>query len=79
MFKSKRRHDLEHKEEELRRLKLQIHELMYWCSADSPEIGFAMLHLQGKRNDTSVFRDKLRKGLFTFEAFKKAVKEYCIE
>ena len=70
MFKTKRRKELERKEDELFALKSEIQDLKHWCAFDSPEIGFAMLHLQNRRNSTSGFRDRLRKGEFTFTNFK---------
>lgn len=73
MFKSKRMKELESKERELFMLRLKIDEVKHWCAADSPEIGFCMLHLQSLDKCTltiSKFRDNLRKGYFTFEAFK---------
>ena len=73
MFKTKRRKELEAKENELFQLKAQIDEIKVWCVADSPEIGFAMLRLQKKtiHFDTSGFREDLRKGLFTFDNYKE--------
>ena len=74
MFKSKRRKELERKERELNILKLAIDELKVWCAADSPEIGFAMLHLEklGTHPEgVDSFRRKLRSGQFTFEKFKE--------
>ena len=62
--------ELEIKEDELYYLKIQIQELKQWCSYDSPEIGFAMLHLERQKNSVSGFRDKLRRGEFTFTNFK---------
>lgn len=75
MFKSKRRKELEDKEEELFHLKAQIDEIKHWCAYDSPEIGFAMLRLQKKTRhySTSDFRDDLREGLFTFENYKEEI------
>lgn len=73
MFKSKRRKELEDKEKELFQLKTEIAEIKCWCAYDSPEIGFAMLRLQGKTKCIGVshFRDDLRKGLFTFYNYKE--------
>lgn len=73
MFKTKRRKELEDKEDELYILKSQIDEIQQWCSYDSPEIGFAMLRLKGETNNisTSHFREDLRKGIFTFEEYRK--------
>ena len=51
-------------------LESEIEQLKHWCAYDSPEIGFAMLHLQNPKNDVSGFRDKLRNGEFTFTNFK---------
>jgi hypothetical protein len=74
MFKTKRRKELERKEDELWRLKFEIMELKNWCAADSGEIGFAMLQLENPYNQSvSQFRDKLRKGEYTFDEFKKIV------
>lgn len=70
MFKSKRRKELERKEDELYILKAQISDMRHWCAFDSPEIGFAMVHLQAPKNSVSGFRDKLRSGEFTFENYK---------
>ncbi len=74
MFKSKRRLELEKAEDELHILKNEIRDMMYWCAADSPEIGFAMRRLLGE--DThweglSFWRDKLRSGKFTWEEYVK--------
>jgi hypothetical protein len=74
MFKSKRRLELEKAEDELYTLKNEIREIMYWCAADSPEIGFAMRRLLGEdeyRDGISYWRDKLRKGKFTWEEYVK--------
>lgn len=74
-FKSARVRCLEAKERELMILKLKIDEVKWWCASDSPEIGFSMLYLQGVNTNpesVSSFRDKLRKGVFTSEEFKKA-------
>ena len=43
MFKSKRRKELEARERELLWLQQKIDEMKWWCAADSPEIGHAML------------------------------------
>ena len=72
MFKSKRRKELERKEDELYILKSQIAEVRHWCAHDSPEIAFAMIHLQSPKESVSGFRDKLRRGEFTFEKYKTA-------
>ncbi len=71
MFKSKRRKELEKKEDELYRLKQNIQELKRWCAADSGEIAFAMLHLEKPRQSVSCFRDLLRQGKYTFDAYRK--------
>ncbi|MEY8205003.1 MAG: hypothetical protein RPR40_07985 [Bermanella sp.] len=71
MLKSKRRKELEKKEHQLLKLELEINELKNWCAAESPDIGFAMLHLQCKKTDTSGFRERMRRGEFTFQNFKK--------
>ena len=72
MFKSKRRLELEKAEDELNLLKNEIREMMYWCAADSPEIGFAMRRLLGEDDfpvDISSWREKLRKGEFTWQEY----------
>ena len=72
MFKSKRRLELEKAESELHLLKNEIREMMYWCAADSPEIGFAMrrfLREDNHRVGISCWRDKLRKGEFTWQEY----------
>lgn len=74
MFKSKRSLELEKAEDELYTLKNEIRQMMYWCAADSPEIGFAMRRLLGEdeyRDGISYWRDKLRKGKFTWEEYIK--------
>lgn len=74
IFKSKRRKELEAKENELRSLKLEIDQMKHWCAADSPEIGFAMLHLENiktKPQTVDHFRNKLRNGKYTFYNYKK--------
>lgn len=73
MFKTKRRKELEAKENELYILKSKIQELRQWCAENSGEIAFAALWLEGKtrHNSVSVFRDDLRKGLFTFGNYKE--------
>jgi hypothetical protein len=74
MFKTRRRKQLERKEDELWRLKHEIRELKAWCAADSGEIAFAMLQLENPYSQSvSQFRDGLRKGKYTFEEFKKIV------
>ena len=70
MFKTKRRKELERKEDELYILKAQISDMRHWCAFDSPEIGFAMVHLQEPKLSVSCFRDKLRAGQFTFTNYK---------
>ncbi len=70
MWKTKRRLELERKEEELIVLKARIQEMKHWCAADSGEIAFAMLQLENTRIDISCFRDKLRKGEYTFANYK---------
>lgn len=78
IFKSKRRKELEAKERELFVLKMKIDELKHWCAADSPEIGFCMLHLQSMNHypeSIDRFRSKLRGGLFTFKGFKLATRK----
>lgn len=72
MIKTDRRKELEQKEVELQRLKVIIDEMKNWCAFDSPEIGFAMLYLQNRRCDISLFRERLRSGIYTFEEFKNA-------
>jgi hypothetical protein len=77
MFKSNRRKQLEAKERELFILKQKIDEVKYWCAADSPEIGFAMIYLQTVNKmpeSINTFRSRLRGGLFTFEGFKLSQK-----
>jgi len=77
MFKSKRRKELEAKELELHYLKVRIQEMKHWCAADSPEIGFAMLYLEGKDKDSgrvSEFRERIRDGKLTFD---KYVEQSC--
>ena len=64
MFKSKRRLELEKAEAELHLLKNEIREMMYWCAADSPEIGFAMQRLLSTRESISSWRERLRTGEF---------------
>ncbi len=64
MFKSKRRLELEKAEDELHLLKNEIRDMMYWCAADSPEIGFAMQRLLSNRESISSWRERLRKGEF---------------
>tara|TARA_R110000851_G_scaffold13719_1_gene46824 strand:- start:201 stop:431 length:231 start_codon:yes stop_codon:yes gene_type:complete len=72
MFRSKRRKELENKEEELWLLKLKIEETGHWCAYDSPDVGFAMEFLMDRpRQSVSSFRDKLRKGEFTFDNYKE--------
>ncbi len=73
MFKSKRRKELEKKEEELYRLKHRINEMKYWCSADAPVIGFSMVWLETRQIDISRFREELRNGDYTFDKFKEKV------
>lgn len=73
MFKSKRRKEFEAKERELLRLRLKINEMKWWCAADSPEIGHAMLYLQERRVDIDRFRERLRLGHLDIEAFSEAV------
>ncbi|MCH2040301.1 MAG: hypothetical protein MK185_06670 [Saccharospirillaceae bacterium] len=73
MFKSKRRKELEARERELLWLQQKIDEMKWWCAADSPEIGHAMLHLQDCRESTSCFRNRLRLGHLDIEAFSEAV------
>lgn len=70
MFKSKRRKELEAKEDELYRLKRAIQDLKHWCAEDSGEIAFAMLHLEKPRTDINGFREKLRRGEYTFENYR---------
>ena len=73
MFKTKRRKELERKENELFTLKMEIQEMKQWCAEDSGEIAFAMLHLEslsGSHKGISAFRDGLRKGLYTFNEYK---------
>ena len=75
MFKSKRRLELEKAEDELFILKNEIREMMYWCAADSPEIGFAMRRLlreENPRTDIYSWREKLRKGEFTWQEYVRA-------
>ena len=71
---SERKSELLQAERELQYLKQEIRLLKDWCAADSPAIGFAMLHLERDKNtpndSVDVFRDKLRTGLFTFSNFK---------
>ena len=71
MFKSKRRKELEAKEDELYRLKMEIQNLKHWCAADSGEIAFAMLHLEKPISGVHVFRDLLRQGKYTFDEYRK--------
>ena len=73
MFKTKRRKELERKEAELYRLKQEIQNLKHWCAADSGEIAFAMLHLEKRMYSTSVFRDLLRQGRYTFDEYRKVI------
>lgn len=73
MFKSKRRKELEEKETELYRLRQNIQDMKHWCAADSGEIAFAMMHLDKPKQSLSCFRDELRKGLYTFEAYRKVI------
>ena len=72
MFKTKRRKELEAKENELYILKSKIQELRQWCAENSGEIAFAALWLEGgtKYVGISHFREGLRKGEFTFEEYK---------
>ncbi len=72
MFKTKRRKELERKKDELRHLKRKIDDMLQWCAADSPEIGFASLYLQSTNANISGFRDLLRKGEYTKENFREA-------
>lgn len=69
MFKSSRREELERKELELRNLKRVIWEIKSWCGSESPEIGFAMLFLEGSNETVDGFRERLRRGEFTLEKF----------
>lgn len=76
MFKSKRRKELERKENELYRLKMEIEQLKHWCAEDSGEIAFAMLHLESLNDyhqSISSFRDDLRQGLHTFSNYSNKV------
>lgn len=50
-------------------LECLIDQQRHWCAYDSPEIGFAMLELKKRGNDISGFREKLRRGEMTFDAF----------
>ncbi len=72
MFKTKRTKELEACERELYFLKMEISAIATWCAADSPEIGFAMRRLLGEdihEVDISLWRDKLRKGEFTWQEY----------
>ncbi len=71
MFKTKRRKELEDKESELYALKSAISDLKYWCAADSGEIAFAMMHLENPKTDVSGFREKLRRGEYTFDEYRR--------
>lgn len=72
MFKTKRRKELERKEDELYLLKQSINEMRVWCAADSGEIAYAMLYLQNEnRSWIETFRGRLRQGLYTFENYRK--------
>ena len=71
MFKTKRRKELELKEDELWHLKRKIDEMMHWCATDSPEIGFAALYLRSTDVGISGFRQELRKGEYTKENFRE--------
>lgn len=75
LLKSKRRKELETKEEELHRLRLEIQELKHWCAADSGEIAFAMLHLEKPKLSVWQFRKALREGKYTFAEYKKTLQE----
>jgi hypothetical protein len=78
VFKSKTRKKLEVKDDQLFRLKLEIDQLKKWCAYDSPEIGYAMMHLKNlvdKPQCISSFREKLRKGKYTWDNFKKEVED----
>lgn len=73
MFKTNRRKELEAAERELYILKNEIREMMYWCAADSPEIGFAMrrfLREDYHPTDIYTWREKLRNKEFTWEKYR---------
>lgn len=75
-WKSKRRLELERKELELYYLKHSINEMLWWCSADSSEIGHAMLELRGQDGRIScifplTFREKLRRGELTYTNLRR--------
>lgn len=76
LFKTERRKELEDKEAELYLLKSEIQQLKDWCFFDSPEIGIAMLYLQKRDISLSEFRDKLRRGVYTADEFKKQQRFY---
>lgn len=74
MFKTNRRKELEAAERELYILKNEIREMMYWCAADSPEIGFAMRRLlreDSNYTDIHTWREKLRNKEFTWEKYRQ--------
>lgn len=74
MFKSKARKELESNADKLWVLNQTIREIQQWCAYDSPEIAFAMqalLELDTKGLRVDAFRDKLRRGEFTFDNFVK--------
>lgn len=73
MFKTKRRKELEAKEDELYRLKSAIADLKHWCAADSGEIAFAMLHLENPKYSIDGFRGLLRQGKYTFDEYRKVI------
>lgn len=77
MFKTKRRKELEAKEEELALLKTALIEMGQWCASDSSEIAFAVDYVLNRRVGISGFRDKLRRGFYTFDNYKKIESDKC--